>query len=234
MLVMPMRAARRHMILVATLALPAVWLGATAVRAAGGVFYADDSQGWHNAADPTSGQLAIEPGESVRWENRDPAAPHSVGCVAEQSNNVCPWSDAKDLPPAETNGSEVTPTVVTIEFPEPGSYWFRCRFNPDTMVGLVVVGEGFPRRSPTPSPSPSPMPSPLPIRDSTNPPVDVNPAVFADPPRSPSPAAAARAAGREPDGAERAPPVALMVGGSLLVILVGAAHIRRIVGWLRR
>ncbi|MGZ4207147.1 MAG: cupredoxin domain-containing protein [Actinomycetota bacterium] len=123
-------------------------------RAAGTAsIYASDASGWHNAADPSSPNAAIDVGGTVTWENRDTNSPHPVECVQQDSNATCPWSGAKDLPQKSALGP---PTTASVTFTKPGTYAFRCAIHITTMRGTILVGSGHPAPTSTPTSSSRP------------------------------------------------------------------------------
>jgi plastocyanin len=114
--------------------------GAAAVSAAtsSATIYATDASGWHNA------NVAITVGGTVTWENRDTNNSHPVECVQHDSNAPCPWSNAKDLPPAQSSITGTTPSRASQTFASSGTFAFRCVVHPSTMTGTIVVGSGKP------------------------------------------------------------------------------------------
>jgi len=95
---------------------------------------ADGSTAWN----PPGGGVA--PGGTVVWENRDPNSAHSVECVQSQSSDTCPWTEVLSLPvPGRDAAGNLAPTSVSVTFPRPGIYAFRCTVHPE-MTGEIDVG----------------------------------------------------------------------------------------------
>jgi len=78
-------------------------------------------------------ELRIEVGARVAFVNQT-GVTHTADCVG------CPWS-AGDVQPEQTR---------TVVFRTDGAFQYGCRYHPDLMAGILIVG------APPPSPPPSP------------------------------------------------------------------------------
>jgi plastocyanin len=205
--------------------------GGFARAASSATVYAQDiGSGWH----PPS--VSIDPGGTVKWENRDTGNPHTVQCDQHDSNAPCPWSDAPNM--EQRANQFATPQSVSIRFPTAGTYAYYCSIHPG-MTGKVIVGSGIgpaPKTSSTPRATQSSRPT-VRTTSSVAPSASVSArastkaapktTVKGKTATRPAPSLSGKALAETKTGSKSGPGAGILVPAALLIALVGGAHLAR-------